>query len=296
MGKGQSAMAPVLLPLAPRPLPLTPLPSPLPYLPTAPNRRHQPPGPLAVPAVGMKQWRMVERAELAHVDLCRGNADPLELIARRAPEIQPRFPIARKPPGRVGMRGEVRDEPLPHLITARSDARPDRGDEISRLAAVFQSQRFNPSLHGAGCCAPPTGVNRRDRPGPAIGEQNGHAISRPHSQRQRWIVADRNVGLGPCLAGGSVTDLGAMHLTHSHESFELHPERTCESFPARLIGAADSFQRQLARAEAVLRDGRKRRTSQRGPPRLLHPREVAARLGERHVHEYYRDRNGCDRN
>jgi hypothetical protein len=45
----------------------------------------------------MEERRMIERAERAYMDLLRWNTGARKLIARRAPEIEMRFRIAREP-------------------------------------------------------------------------------------------------------------------------------------------------------------------------------------------------------
>jgi hypothetical protein len=45
-----------------------------------------------------------------------------------------------------------------------------------------------------------------------------------------------------------------VHLTHSHKAIELHAQRMRKIPPARWIVGAGTFERQLARAEAVARN------------------------------------------
>ena len=184
------------------------------------------------------------------------------------------------------MCSKVRHEIPSDFITARTDARTDSGHEIIRLAAEFPFESINGSRDGAGDGAFPAGMNRGNRSGAAIAEKNWDTIRGSHRERDRRVASDGDVGLGPVLitwrrnsSRGNVEHVGTMHLPHPDERGKIDPKRACEIFPTRLIIVTHPFQHQITRAEAMRRNHGKRCASQSGSPGLLHPFEVAARLG-----------------
>ena len=251
------------------------------------DRRHQPAGALAIAPVRMEQRRMVERAQRAHMNVLRRHAGALELIAGRAPQIEVRLrrrarEPARRPRDALKMCPRARRRP--HSSTGRcSDRRPRRLSRLACRTATSAPER-PPSPRLPQCPS-----IRRERPPPRRSRRSARRIGTQSAaltlSATRRIVADGDVGFRPVSTSGprgspcGREDIRAVHLPHADERVELDAHRAAEHCQLVRLVVARTFEREIARAEAVWRDVGERPASQRRAPRLLHPLEVAARLG-----------------
>jgi hypothetical protein len=119
---------------------------------------------------------VVERAQLAYVDLRGRHAGACELIARCAPEIEVWFRVRGKPRGCVGVRRELRDELGANLVAAWSDARANRCDHVFGLRRIFLRHRVDSNRRCASDRALPSSMNGGNDPGSSICKKNGHAV------------------------------------------------------------------------------------------------------------------------
>jgi hypothetical protein len=246
---------------------------------------------------------MVEGAQRAHVNLARRNPRACELIVRRPPQVEMRIRVAREPVRCLRVRRKLAGEIGTDFVTARTDARTNRRDDVFRARAVSRRQCLNSDAHRTGGRPLPAGVNRRDGAGSAIGEENRHTVGHPNADGDSRIVGDRDICFGPVIVGaGSETGIvspawlehiGAMHVAHAHEGIERYAQRTRDIPPACHSIRANAFEFQFARAEDVRGHDGERRATERRSPWLLHPLKLAARLWKGHVDKYYRRRTGC---
>src|SRR5262245_57376479 len=137
-------------------------------------------------------------------------------------------------------------------------------------------------------------MNRRHRTGPAIGHEYGHTVGGPDAQRSGGIGGDGDVSARPPVARmpwaesisvGAVENIGAGHLLQSHERVGVDAERPGELPPA--VTALGEVDCKIPGAETVRRHVGERAALERPSPRLLHPFELAGRLWEGHVYQYY---------
>ncbi len=186
------------------------------------------------------------------------------------------------------MGGELRDDISSDFVAARPDARTHSGNQIGRRAAEPLQERLDSDHHGAGGRAPPACMNRGDCVVAPIGEKNRNTIRGSHRQRDRRIACDGDVGFRPAVVRkrGRIPDpivrlehSGAMYLSQPDKQRVIDADGTGEIFPSPVFILADALERKIAGAETMRRDPGKRYAPQSGPPWLLHPLEVAARLG-----------------
>jgi hypothetical protein len=82
-----------------------------------------------------------------------------------------------------------------YLIATLADGRAHGRVQVFRLRAEFSRHFFDGGARHSRSCAAPSGMNGRNRPGPRIGNQNGHAIRRTHSDPPSDFVRDQRVAL-----------------------------------------------------------------------------------------------------
>ena len=91
-----------------------------------------------------------------------------QLVARGAPQIEPKIPTSDKPVWRLGVSRKLLQQLRANHVAARADARPDGRDEVARAGAVRARERLDGGKRDAGRYPTPAGVHRRNGAGAAI--------------------------------------------------------------------------------------------------------------------------------
>jgi len=93
------------------------------------------------------------------------------------------------------LRSELGDKIRAHFVTAGTDGGPERGEQVARLAAEFETHAANGFLGDAGERALPTRMDGGDGVFLGINEKDRDAIGGLHGEEQTGTVRDGGVAL-----------------------------------------------------------------------------------------------------
>ena len=123
----------------------------------------------------------------------------------------------------------------------------------------------------------------RHHAGRAVRDQQRDAVCRLDGERDRWIVGDDDIGVGPRLerpaaAGPPDDDRGAVDLVQSNKVSRVDAERGRDWLPVLVRTARGGPQRPIARRKQVIGERAEGHADERRAARRLHPLETIVRL------------------
>ena len=218
----------------------------------------------------------------------RVSVRPVRLTGKPARELLRREPRVLESPAHI----------IADFVTACANRGTDCCDEIGRPGAEFVPHHIDGDHRHSRRQAAPAGVRGDDRSAPgvgpfsAVGYEKRHAIGCLNRQRERAVVGNDNVRIGPrgwdgrCgrLIRAPHDNAGAVHLMDPDEVRSIDLHRRGDLIPRlAAVLAGSGPQRPSARCKEVRRETRERPADQRRPARGLHPVEGVSRLRE---HQY----------
>ncbi len=254
---------------------------------------------------GLRTLRPVRREEIEvrggtqarHVDLLVGQPGKNQLIAVCSGNVEPQrgtvdgargdaTATARKPRDRepsvdqvpfVARGGKCVNDVATDLVTAHTDARPDRRDEICRPRRELARHGRDEGARSA-CGRPaPSRMRGANRSGPAIGQEKRHTIRGTNDECHIGIVGDQQVGRGTALrprpSFADDDDLATVNLGQCDQIVRPHADRLRDLMPF-----SPRRQLEVTGGKQMGCHLVQRGTSERRSPGLMHPLE---RIGYR---------------